>query len=148
MAKPTRADLEQAARQFFEQLRAGLDQPRRFDVDYLELEVAQAQEHASEEIATFDTELVQNEFGYASTLSADKMMREAGIDPAALDQTDLIVARQLAARALRAQWQLYIHQLTDPAGKLERPLQIGRAARERHQGRASRRIGGLGPRGP
>ena len=120
-SNPTRTDLERAARNFFGRLRADLDQPRHFDPDYFDLDVAQAAEHAKERIEQFDTELVANQFGFSSSASADEMLAEAGIDVTTLSPQSLFAARQLACRALRAQWQLYRHQLENPAGQLADP---------------------------
>lgn len=49
------------------------------------------------------------------------MLAEAGIDVSALSPQNLFAAHQLACRALRAQWQLYRHQLINPAGQLTDP---------------------------
>ena len=120
-SNPTRTDLERAAYDFFGRLKADLDQPRHFDPDYFDLDVAQAAEHAKERIEQFDAELVANQFGFSSSASADEMLAEAGIDASTLSPQSLFAARQLACRALRAQWQLYRHQLDNPAGQLADP---------------------------
>lgn len=120
-SNPTKADLERAAREFFGRLKADLDQPRKFDPDYFDLDVAEAAEHAKDRIEQFDAELVANQFGFSATASADEMLADAGIDVSTLPPQSLFVARQLACRALRAQWQLYRHQLVNPTGQLSDP---------------------------
>lgn len=117
-SNPTRGDLERAAREFFERLRAGLDQPRTFDPDNFDLDVANAVELANAQLELHQIELTENRFGFASRYSADEMLVRVGIDPGSLEPSTMQTARRLASRALRAQWQLYVHQLTNPTGQI------------------------------
>jgi integrase len=119
MESPTRADLEHAAQQFFARLRDGLDQPRHFHDDFMELEVAQAMETSRDKIEELDEQLIRNEFGGTVSQAADEMLSGSGINVQELEPRLQIAARQLAARALREQWRLYVHQLSNPGSSFE-----------------------------
>lgn len=116
MANPTRDDLEEAARRFFGELARQLDRPRSFDPDFLDLDIAENEEASKDRIDDLDAALSTNEFGRGVQVAAVDLLAGSGIDPAALDPRTQLVAYQLAARALRAQMQLFIHQLRNPAG--------------------------------
>ncbi len=116
MAAPTRGDLEDAARRYFAELSRELDQPRNFDPDFLELDVAESVEAINQTIENIDAELKANTFS-SGVFHASNMLDVSGIDLDQLDPQALAIAYELAARAVRAQMKLSIHQLTDPAGR-------------------------------
>jgi hypothetical protein len=62
MATPTRADLESAAQRYFFRLRHELDQPRDFDPENLENDVAFQVEATTSRIAEIESQLVHNVF--------------------------------------------------------------------------------------
>lgn len=128
MATPTRTDLEEAARTYFAALARELDQPRPFDPDYLELDVAMNVEASCKDMADLEIELKANAFGGGVRLAAADMLAGIGIDPESLDPKTQVVAYQLAARAIRAQLQLFVHQLQNPAGEFVMPDPVFRDA--------------------
>ena len=115
MTSPTRADLEHAARAFFDELVRDMDRPRQFPHDGFRESVAYNVHLSEESIIDIDRQLIGNEFDVAADRLADRLLAALNVSVADLDPASVQVARQLAVRAAREQSRYLIHMLTTPA---------------------------------
>jgi integrase len=115
MASPTRADLERAAQLYFSRLRHDLDRARDFDPDNLENEIAYQVEESSSRIADIESQLQYNVFDRQIAIAAARLVAIIGADYEGLSEGQRVVAQQLAARAEREKFRLFIHHLLKPA---------------------------------
>jgi integrase len=111
---PSREALERAASQFFSQLAAEIDQPRPFDPERFDEQLAWNVECTRNRRRELDEQLAANTFDDAVKLAASKLVAGTGSELARLSDRERLFALQLAARAERQQMQLLIHNLTHP----------------------------------
>lgn len=117
MTTPGRLDLENAARQFFDQLIKDFDQPRQFLADDFDNQVAHQLELSRERIADIDRQLITSCFDRRIVISTSAHLDDMGTTLEALNETDQRYALQLTARAERASLELFTHQLLKPTEK-------------------------------
>ena len=98
MPSPTRADLEDAAVDFFGALAADLDQPRGFDPDRIDDEVAVNVDASAARIRELDGQLVSNEFDKSVNHRAAELIRQSGGDFEKVPDGLKLLAAQLVAR--------------------------------------------------
>jgi integrase len=115
MQSPTRADLETAARAFFEQLVADVDQPRSFHLDHSDEEVAWNIEESRARIRALDDQMRANVFDGTVRHKAGELASRCGADIEQLEDRERLFAEQLAARAEREQMEFLVHALIKPA---------------------------------
>ena len=112
---PSRQELERAASIYFRNLAAELDQPRHFDADHFDAEVATNVELSRGRIRDLDDQLRANVFDARTDIAVGAMLDGVDSQFSDLSEKDNLAARQLAAQALREQMQLLVHMLTAPA---------------------------------
>lgn len=115
MEQPTRAELENAARSFFENLKREVDRPRNFGGEPLRLSAASQVESSQLRVRDLDEQLITNTFDLAVDGLSEAMLSAIGLSLPDLDQRTSVLARHLAARAAREQMLYFIHQLSLPA---------------------------------
>jgi hypothetical protein len=96
-----RSDLEAAAAAFFGRWQTDLEQPRPFDLEHHEEDVAFSIESSRDRIRDLDRQLIDNAFDRKVATKAREIAGEAGVPDYALDQFTRIgkaVARQLVDR--------------------------------------------------
>ena len=115
MPNPSRADLEQSANRFFQELRDENDVPRQFHPERLDEELDLNIELSRNRIRELDDQLRANQFeGYVEGL-ADRLVAGLDVSLGDLSPRERILALQLAARAERERQEHFVHQLTSPA---------------------------------
>jgi len=112
MPSPTRADLEEAARTFFERLTEEVGLERLGVLD--DAEVDRLLRTSDERIVELDRQLRANEFDHWVRKAAASMCGDAGVDMSEAGEDRRILARSLAARAERAKLASLVHRLTTP----------------------------------
>ena len=115
MPAPTREQLEKAAERFFRELAQEIDQPRNFDPDHFDDQIAWNVEESKGRSRALEGQLANNVFDGQVVQRATRLVEVAGESLDALSDHDRLFAFQLAARAEREQMQLLIHLLTRPA---------------------------------
>jgi integrase len=115
MTSPSRADLEQAAIQFFGTLADDLHQPRDFDLERIDQEVAFNVEHSRDRVQALDDQLISNVFDASVRHRAAELVRQTGSDFEELSEDLKLFVVQLIARAEREQMEMLIHLLERPA---------------------------------
>jgi integrase len=115
MTSPSRADLEQAAIQFFGTLADELHRPRGFDLERIDQEVAFNVEQSTDRIRSLDDQLVSNMFDASVHRRAAELVRQTGSNFEELPEDLKMFAVQLIARAEREQMEMLIHLLERPA---------------------------------
>lgn len=121
MTEPTRADLEEAARQYFGHLTAELDRPRGYSADpnRYDQEVAYDLDSNAERTNDLGQQLARNEFDGEVHRHAFGLVRLLGLDFDAMSVQQQIFACRLAVRAEIAEIELYRHQVTQPLARFE-----------------------------
>ena len=119
MPTPTLRDLDDAAAAFFRKLLSDADQPRDFDDEHFDEEVALNVEHSQARLEALDDQLRANSFDPKVEGSAALIAKKAGGSLALLDATSRLYALKLAARAEREQMRFMIHALTTPSERFE-----------------------------
>ena len=114
MPKPTRADLEDAARQHFARMSADLDKPRQFHPIYRDEEIALNVEASERRIAELEDQLRDNIFDRPVRMAAERLAALIGADIETFTERQTTVAQQLAAQAEREQHRKLIHLLLHP----------------------------------
>jgi integrase len=114
MPNPTPDDLNSAAQAFFRMLMKVVNQPRGFDPDHFDEEVAISIEASRSRQDELDDQLRNNEFDAKVEYSAGRLARKAGGAWNDLDAASKLYALQLAARAEREQMRYLVHALTTP----------------------------------
>lgn len=115
MGRVTREDLEAAAVAYFGRLAAEADQPRRFDDENFESDVDFNIEATRERIKQLDDQLRANKFEAEVGIGAADLARALATSLDALDQKLQLLAKQLAAKAQRAQMRYLEQALSSPA---------------------------------
>ena len=110
MTSPTRIDLEEAAREFFEALQKQIDQPRDFMLDRSGMETDYQLQLSKEEIARLDEAIAANQYDGSENELA-QFEKHVGKSIHSADQT---FALQLIARAKRQSLRYFVHQTTEP----------------------------------
>ena len=119
MPTPTRAALEEAAKNHFNRLKADLDKPRPFDPDRMADEIGEAVELSQERVAELEDQLRRNIFDRPIQLAAARLAASVGANIADLSDRQVVVVGQLAARAEREQHRRLVHHLLSPAAPFE-----------------------------
>ncbi len=114
MPSPSRHDLEQSARSFFEGLAREIDGPRKFDTTYFSEELALNIEASNDRIRELDVQLVTNTFDDAVKFKAEIIAGDAGMPLGQLSDEQQLYTQKLAARAEREQLEMLKHLLTKP----------------------------------
>ncbi|WP_438727918.1 DUF6538 domain-containing protein [Parasphingorhabdus sp. DH2-15] len=117
MTSPTRIDLENAAREFFETLQKQIDQPRDFMSDQSGMEMDHQLELSYTEIAKLDQAIASNQFDDVET--QDSIHELEKLVENEISNTDRTLVLQLIARAKRQQLRYFIHQLSEPLKDFE-----------------------------
>jgi hypothetical protein len=119
MPTPTRADLEEAASAFCRMLLKKVDQPRDFNEEHFDDDVALNIEASGNRMDELDNQLRANRFDSKVEFSAKRIARKAGGNLLELDPASQLFACQLAARAEREQMRFFVHALTRPSVPFE-----------------------------
>ncbi len=114
MSSPTRVDLENAARLFFQRLQMEVH-GRTFAPAHPKADLDKHIAGAEERIAALDGQLEENGYDHWVRANAASMCATASIPTDHLDADTKQFARHLAARAERAKCEYLIHQFTSPA---------------------------------
>jgi integrase len=108
-------DLEVAANAYFHFLKSDADQPRDFDPEHFEEDVAMSVEASRARMDALDHQLTCNQFDAMVEHAAGRIARKAGGTLSNLSPVLRLRANQLAALAEREQMRFLIHALTTPA---------------------------------
>jgi len=119
MTSPSRSDLEDAARRFFDELAREDDQPRSFDPDSLEYHLAFNIEASRDRTRTLEDDLKLNKFDGPVTHRAGTIASLCGVAFQDLSDAEKMLTLQLAARAELEREHLFIHRLTSPASSFQ-----------------------------
>lgn len=114
MDAPSRADLERAARAFFERLKRLVDQPRSFNAETWDQEIDWNVQETRTRIQELDDQLRTNKFGPGVEANAAEMLRILSLTLPKLADDMQRLSMQLAARAEREQMRYFEHQLSTP----------------------------------
>lgn len=114
MTAPTRHDLEQSARNFFDEMVRANDVPRHFNDHHFADEVAMNIEASNKRIAALDLQLINNIFDEVVKSRARIIAADAGMPLDKLPQEQRLYAEMLAARSEREQLEMLKHMLTQP----------------------------------
>jgi integrase len=112
--RPSRADLEQAARLYFEQLQKRIDVQRPFEDETLGQEIDWNLEETRERVRDLDNQLRTNRFGPGVRANAVEMLQSLSLTIPQLSEDLQRLSMQLAARAEREQMRYLEHQLSVP----------------------------------
>ncbi|MDB5700693.1 MAG: hypothetical protein JWL66_892 [Sphingomonadales bacterium] len=119
MTAPTRADLETAAQLFFEKLAAEINQPRGFDFDHIDEEIALNLEETDHRVRDLDRQLAAQQFYGTVDKRAQDLVSEVGGSWDDLPANERLFALQLSARVEREQLEVFRHSLKHPASRYQ-----------------------------
>ena len=115
MENITRLSLEQVASEYFDRLLIEVEVPRRFEPEDFDNDLAFNIEATRERIRALDDQLRTNIYGPEAETAASTLVSSLAGSFEALDEALQLVARQLAAKAHRAQMRYLEHRLSNPA---------------------------------
>lgn len=107
-----RSELEAAAAAFFGRWSAELDQPRQFDIEHRDEDVAFSIESSLGRVRDLDQQLIDNVFDQQVATRAREIVEEVGADIDQLSAAEKLFAQKVTARAERELMRRIVHELS------------------------------------